>query len=230
MTRLLVLPLIVFALASCTKLHVYDPNGLPSSVTVSRWSDAITLEPNVVTSTTAILFYPGGLVEADSYVPLMAKVAAKGYRVLIAKVPFELAVFDPLVGQKFFGKWPDAKWVGSGHSLGGAMVCQLAKKDSRIKALLLLAAYPAESDTLAATSLPVLSISGEKDGLATPAKIADNKKYLPATTTYLVIAGGNHAQFGSYGAQNGDNTASITEAQQQDLVAGHMDLFLKSLP
>jgi peroxiredoxin len=60
----------------------------------------------------------------------------------------------------------------------------------------------------------VLSISASNDGLATPAKIDDSRGLLPANTQFIVIEGGNHAQFGSYGAQPGDGTASIPAETQ----------------
>jgi hypothetical protein len=38
---------------------------------------------------------------------------------------------------------------------------------------------------------------------------------LPPTAMYVEIAGGNHAQFGYYGDQSGDNPATITREVQQ---------------
>ena len=37
----------------------------------------------------------------------------------------------------------------------------------------------------------------------------------PARYIEHVIAGGNHAQFGSYGAQSGDGAASVTPEEQR---------------
>ena len=37
---------------------------------------------------------------------------------------------------------------------------------------------------------------------------------LPDNTQEIVISGGNHAQFGSYGRQKGDGTATITAEDQ----------------
>jgi hypothetical protein len=60
----------------------------------------------------------------------------------------------------------------------------------------------------------VVSISGSKDGLATPDKIEASKKLLPASTKFVVIDGGDHAQFGDYGPQDGDNAATVSQADQ----------------
>ena len=53
------------------------------------------------------------------------------------------------------------------------------------------------------------------DGLATVEEIRQSAALLPAATEFVAIEGGNHAQFGSYGAQEGDNPAAIPAAEQQ---------------
>jgi pimeloyl-ACP methyl ester carboxylesterase len=88
----------------------------------------------------------------------------------------------------------------------------------KIDGLLLWAAYPAGNNSLADRNLAVLSISGTQDGLANPEKIEASRALLPPSTAWLVIEGGNHAQFGSYGVQAGDGTAQIGAAEQQRLI------------
>jgi hypothetical protein len=61
----------------------------------------------------------------------------------------------------------------------------------------------------------VVTIHGTNDGLVSDAQIQDSLKLLPSTTTRLEIAGGNHAQFGYYGDQQGDNPATISRELQQ---------------
>ncbi|XOQ14697.1 MAG: hypothetical protein ACFWTY_11905 [Shouchella clausii] len=68
------------------------------------------------------------------------------------------------------------------------------------------------------SDLPVLSISGSEDGLSTPEKIDNMSDYLPDTTEFVEINGGNHAYFGVYGSQSGDNEAEITVGQQQSII------------
>ena len=47
----------------------------------------------------------------------------------------------------------------------------------------------------------------------------------PETTAWVAIEGGNHAQFGWYGPQRGDNPASISrEAQQEQIVRATLAL------
>jgi hypothetical protein len=95
-----------------------------------------------------------------------------------------------------------------------------------VKGLVLWAAYPSAGDDLSASSLPVLSVSASRDGLATPAKITAARPLLPPTTVYQPIEGGNHSQFGSYGIQMGDHTATIAPSQQWKLITGATADFL----
>jgi hypothetical protein len=48
---------------------------------------------------------------------------------------------------------------------------------------------------------------------------------LPPSTEWTAIEGGNHAQFGWYGPQSGDNEATISrEEQQEQMVAATLQL------
>jgi pimeloyl-ACP methyl ester carboxylesterase len=89
-----------------------------------------------------------------------------------------------------------------------------------VDGLVLMAAYPAESASLRDQDIPVLSLFGTRDGVATPADIEQAAHLLPADTLYIPIAGGNHAQFGYYadGIQQGDNPPDIAHEEQQQIV------------
>ena len=75
----------------------------------------------------------------------------------------------------------------------------------------------------------MLSIYGTNDGgLDHGAKIEQYKSYEPASTTFVVIDGGNHGQFGDYGPQPGDNPATISpEAQWQQTADATAQFILK---
>ena len=66
------------------------------------------------------------------------------------------------------------------------------------------------------STYPILSLTGEKDGLSTPGKIKETKHLLSKNTELVQVKGANHAQFGMYGKQKGDNKASISTKEQQD--------------
>jgi len=55
-----------------------------------------------------------------------------------------------------------------------------------------------------------LTIYGSEDQVLDRSKITYSENV-------EVILGGNHAQFGNYGLQKGDGTATITRDEQQDL-------------
>ncbi|MGB8233690.1 MAG: alpha/beta hydrolase, partial [Methanobacterium sp.] len=74
-----------------------------------------------------------------------------------------------------------------------------------------------------------LSIRGSLDGLATSKEISDNLNKFPVNTTFITIDGGNHANFGNYGMQVGDNNSTITREEQQNLTVGYILEFLKNI-
>ena len=111
-------------------------------------------------------------------------------------------------------KFPNIKnWAISGHSLGGVMAAKYASENSNIEGLILYASYP-QGDELKDSDIAVTSIYGSVDGVANLEKVKGAKDLLPTSTTFVEIIGGNHAQFGSYGEQSGDNPAEISADEQ----------------
>jgi pimeloyl-ACP methyl ester carboxylesterase len=142
-------------------------------------------------------------------------------------MPFNLAVLAPDRAGDVIAAYPQVKaWAVGGHSLGGAMAARFAHSHpGAARGLVLWAAYPDASDDLSGLALPVVSVSGSRDGLATPAKIAAARPFLPPDARFVVVPGGNHAQFGDYGPQSGDNPPEIgAEAQQAQAVAATVEL------
>jgi len=171
---------------------------------------------------TALIFYPGGRIEPRSYAPAARDIAAKGRLVVIVPMPLNLALLAPNRASDVIASFPQVKnWVIGGHSLGGAMAARFAyQHPSAIEGLLLWAAYPAQGNDLSERSLWVTSVYGTRDGLASPEEITASWPLLPPHTEWIEIEGGNHAQFGWYGPQNGDNSATVSrETQQRQTVA-----------
>ena len=77
--------------------------------------------------------------------------------------------------------------------------------------------------------LKVISISGDRDGLATPEKIERSKANLPATARYVVLPGAAHSTFADYGPQSGDGTPTADRAASQAEVAKAAGELLASL-
>lgn len=191
----------------------------------------LVFDPLAVSPSLGVILYPGGRVDPRSYAPLAHQIAAEGYRVIIPPMPLNLAVFSPNAAAQVMDAYPQAsRWVIGGHSLGGAMAANYIynhPEDKRIVGLLLWASYPAENNPLHNRDLPVLSIYGTADmgREAIEASLAR----LPSTTRWVVIEGGNHAQFGWYGSQPGDGVASLSrEAQQAQILAETLE-FLRAL-
>jgi len=92
--------------------------------------------------------------------------------------------------------------------------------------LTLWASYPAASNDLASEEVAVLSVYGTRD--MSVDELVENQARLPDSTRWVVIEGGNHAQFGNYGPQPGDQTPQISIEQQQRITVEATVNFLKS--
>lgn len=197
-------------------------NALKSGtdVTVSIENGWYVFTPIGVRPNTGFIFYPGGRVDEKAYAPALREIAVQGYLVVLVPMPLNLAVFDPTAAADVVDSFPMIQnWAAGGHSLGGAMAANYAAANpGALDGLVLWASYPAESDSLRQSGLKVTSIYGSLDGLATGEKIDASRALLPEDTTWVEILGGNHAQFGSYGPQAGDNPATISAQKQLELV------------
>lgn len=212
------MPEALAALQSDTQVTVSD----------SRW---IVFSPVNTEPDTGFIFYPGGRVDARAYAPAARQIAAQGYLVVIVPMPLNLAVLNPGAADDVIAAYPQMqRWAVGGHSLGGAMAANFAKNNPEtVQGLVLWAAYPASSDDLSASSLSALSIYGTLDGLTTGDKINASRALLPEDTNYVPIEGGNHAQFGWYGEQSGDNAAAIPRQVQQEQIVQAAVALLNSL-
>lgn len=83
----------------------------------------------------------------------------------------------------------------------------------RLDGLVLLAAYPTKS--LQVEGFSVLSLYGSEDGVLQMEKVEQGRAYMPDEYTEICIQGGNHAQFGNYGAQKKDGVATLSREEQQ---------------
>jgi dienelactone hydrolase len=94
-----------------------------------------------------------------------------------------------------------------------------------VKGLVLWASYPASGNDLSKRGISVVTIRGALDGLVSSAQIEESMRILPTDSVRVEIEGGNHAQFGWYGPQPGDNEATISrEAQQERVVEATLQL------
>jgi dienelactone hydrolase len=189
--------------------------------------DLIVFRPNGTNPITGLIFYPGARVDPVSYAPAMRAVAAQGFLAVITPMPLNLAVLDSDRAAEVMEDFPEIqRWAVGGHSLGGAMAAAFAASGgSGVDGLVLWAAYPPSGDDLSDWAGRVTSVSATNDGLTTPDDISRTKAQLPTLAEFVTIEGGNHAQFGWYGEQRGDGTATISRADQQSqAVAATLEL------
>ena len=184
-------------------------------VSTDRW---LVFEPTQSEKSTAFIIYPGGRVDARSYAPAARAIAGQGYLTIIAPMPFNLARFRSEYGQRHNHRVPQSHLMGDRRAFSrGTMAAQFAHDNPyKIKGLVLWAAYPASGTNLSSLSLSAVTIRGTNDGLVSNEQIRESLTLLPFTTTRIEITGGNHAQFGWYGDQAGDNAATITREIQQN--------------
>jgi len=194
------------------------------SVETDEW---LVFEPAREEPETGLIIYPGGRVDPRSYAPAARGIARDGFLVVIAPMRLNLAIFSPNEAEDIIDHFGDIdRWFIGGHSLGGVMAARYADRNE-VHGLVLWASYPA--DDLSDSNIPIISIYGSNDGLTTVEDIEDSKEDLPPDTRYVEIEGGNHAQFGWYGDQSGDNEASISREEQQDIIVYETVKFLRSL-
>ena len=215
-------------------LAAMRPDG---AVTVTETATSIVLGPTDVTEAgggTGVFFQPGARVDARAYAAVLRPLAAAGHPVVIAKQPLGIAFLAlPAFDAARSGHPEVTRWVVGGHSLGGTVAALQADDtdtDGTAPAvgLLLFASYPA-GDVSGSLTAAAESVSASRDGLATPAKIQASRADLPSGATFTVVDGGTHAQFGAYGIQPGDGTATISDDEARRLISAASVGFVGSL-
>lgn len=165
---------------------------------------------------TALVFYPGAKIDSKAYLPLMKKLADGGIDCFLLEVPMHMAIFDMNAADRITDNSNYDTWIMSGHSMGGIAAAKYAADHDNIDGVVLLASYPT-SQLSEPTAL--LSVYGTEDKVLELIAYEESKKYNPSNSKEVVIEGGNHAQFGNYGEQAGDGTATISREEQQDQTA-----------
>ncbi|MCM1040462.1 MAG: alpha/beta hydrolase [Ruminococcus sp.] len=180
--------------------------------------DIVAFVPAVDEKPTAgLIFYPGGKVEYTAYAPLLHELAESGVLCLLCRMPCNLAVLDVNAAGGLQEKYPQVEnWYIGGHSLGGSMAAAyVAEHIDDFDGLLLLAAYSTKD--ISDSGLRVLSVYGTQDEVLNMEKYTGNLSNLPEDTKECIIEGGCHAQFGSYGQQEGDGVPEISGEEQREI-------------
>jgi Alpha/beta hydrolase family len=196
--------------------QAFDVIKSDANVTViqGHW---LVFEPTAVNYSTGFILYPGGRVDYRSYAPYAHAIAAQGFLTIIVPMPLNLAVFGINSANEVIAAYPNVTaWAIGGHSLGGSMAAQyIHDNPNKAQGLALWASYPPSGVDLSKFNITVVTVHGTDDGLVSSKQIDDSLKQLPPDTIRLEINGGDHAQFGWYGPQSGDNPATISREEQQ---------------
>ncbi len=163
---------------------------------------------------TAIIFYPGEKIEYSAYLPLLCNLAEKGFDSYSLKMPFNHSFLAPDKAEKIMEKGDYKRWIIMGHSMGGTTASDFAAKNKNlISGLVLLSA--AGSGDLSGSDLPVLVMYGSEDLIINRKGIVSYRKKAGSNYHEFEINGANHANFGNYGKQRFDGTATIPADEQQ---------------
>lgn len=181
-------------------------------------------------ATTGIIFYPGGKVEPESYVPLLSSLAKQGVLTVLVPMPANLAVLDVDAAEGIVEHYDYIEdWYMAGHSLGGSMAASYLSEQmdtDYFEGLILLAAY--STVDFSESYIDVLSIYGDQDKVMNREKYEKYYTNLPVDYTHEeIIEGGNHAQFGDYGEQDGDGKAKISGEEQMLQTVAHILEFVQ---
>lgn len=161
----------------------------------------------------ALVFYPGGKVEPSAYAPLLHLLASRGVDACLVRMPFNLAFFDIGAAGRLREAYDYERWYVGGHSLGGvAAAIYAADHADAVEGLVLCAAYPTRQ---LADSLTVVSVYGSRDAILNLSSLEKGLAKVPGRLVRHAIEDGNHAQFGSYGPQDGDGEPTISAEEQR---------------
>jgi len=164
----------------------------------------------------AVIFYPGATVRYEAYAPLAEKLAENGIMCILVDVPLNMAVLNADAAEDIKDDYPQiTQWYIGGHSMGGlaAENCA-ADHDGEYDGLIMLASRIrldfSESD------MPVLLVSATNDAICSPERLEKSDTPAPKEFTHVVIEGGCHGYFGSYGDQPYDGIPDISWEDQQE--------------
>ena len=216
---------IALALAACllAGAALYLSDGYPASDTALSSGEGIKdLRVSLVDRVwrfqgsrprAALVFYPGGKVDAPAYAPLLSQLALSGVDCFMPEMPFRLALLNGNAAAAIMRQHDYPRWYVGGHSLGGAAAAMFASDHPEgLDGLILLAAYPTKP---LPEGLRLLSIRGSRDGVLNLKNYEDCRGNWPPDAAELVIEGGNHSGFGDYGAQRGDRNPDISPEEQR---------------
>ncbi len=238
-TKIVLLSILLVVVALTATVFVYltdysDGDGTafsyidnpPAAVSVNNdYANGLYFEPKGDYDT-GVIFYPGARINIEAYAPYACSLAENGFLCVIVKMPMNLAVSDKEAADRVYGDFPKvSNWFIAGHSMGGTAAEDYALSNiDGLKGIMVLGSRI--TSDFSNTCFPVLSVTATNDGICTPELIEKNKTPIPRCLRNVVVKGGCHAYFGSYGPQAGDGEPEISWEEQYQLVTASMIEFI----
>ncbi|KAK6191736.1 hypothetical protein SNE40_003342 [Patella caerulea] len=198
----------------------------------------------------ALIIVPGAYIKGNTYKPLAKQIqkssSLKLWVALLEDFPLNLpnpiqlngAISSAVSNIKKDGMTTNNVFV-AGHSLGGVFVGNYGKSNP-VKGILLFGSYLTKGNKLSDYPVPVLTISGDLDGLTRVTRIAESFEELKANaaksqnaiyrTPVIVLNGVNHGQFSSGTMPSNvleyDLTPEVDAATAYTMMAVNIDNFL----
>ncbi|MBC7511273.1 MAG: hypothetical protein H7320_21390 [Ferruginibacter sp.] len=124
---------------------VFESN---SSVEVIENKDLYSFTPTSIYQK-VVIFYPGALVDPKAYIPLCRKISDKGYKVLLIKMPWRLAINGYNKPKELYLFADTTKqYILAGHSQGAKMAGQFVYENPALinKLILIATTHPRDID------------------------------------------------------------------------------------
>jgi pimeloyl-ACP methyl ester carboxylesterase len=195
------------------------------ALTVSETGEMTVFMPtSVAPADPALVFLPGGGVDPNAYMPLLRRIAETGVPVALVRLPWRMAFSDDAKAETWArvqrARGPlgaSRRLILGGHSRGAALAAGFAFAHAQdLSGVIMIGTTHPRDHNLSSLTIPMLKIAGTKDCVADLDASKANSHNLPTATSWVVIEGANHAQFGYYGSQLGDCSATITREAQQN--------------
>lgn len=201
--------------AAAQPLDAYEAAYRDTIISITDNGDVEILPLKENDPKTGIIFYAGAQIEPQAYIPLLARLSEQGYCCFIPNLTSNMAALEPNAAEQVIRDHPEiSRWYIAGHSMGGLTASGYADDHrNEIDGLIFIAAY--SNRDMSDANIPVLAVFGDTDGVMNKELYDERLIWNPKDFEEHIIPGANHAQFGDYGEQPGDNEAKITAEEQQ---------------
>lgn len=227
---IILVPILWFAVWA--KIYYHATVSFVDQINSNTWLTIVENSKHIIISPISwqvsytLIFYPWAKVESQAYMYKLWSIAlAHNITIIIDKPLAHLQIFRINNADSFM--WD--RFIIAGHSLWGAMACEYVRNHpDRISGMILMWAY-CDSDISDLTWLQTLSFAAANDGLISPNEMKTYDHNLPPDHTMYILTWAVHAQYGNYGAQDGDGVSSISDDEVLQQLSDEIGRYISSL-